>query len=128
MRYSHHQGGPKSIAVITALAKKFDVETEVLDAGFESPLSSHESSAFALVRNAVDAVFLNVRTAPYVMNAASDSRFMSRISDNCLRFAPFTVSDSQLASIHGIDENIDISALVPAVEFYRYIITEAHHV
>ena len=62
------------------------------------------------------------------MNAASDSRFISRICDHCLRFAPFTVSDAQLESIHGVDENIDISTLEDAVSFYRYIITEAEHV
>ncbi|MBR2951775.1 MAG: M20/M25/M40 family metallo-hydrolase [Clostridia bacterium] len=128
MRYSHHQGAQKSIDAITALAKKFDVETEVLERGTESPLSSHTSAAFALVESAVQAVFPSVRTAPYVMNAASDSRFISRICDHCLRFAPFTVSDAQLESIHGVDENIDISTLEDAVSFYRYIITEAEHV
>ncbi len=63
-----------------------------------------------------------IKTAPYVMNAASDSRFMSRVSDNCLRFAPFSISQEQFSSVHAIDENLDVDTLSPAVDFYKYVI------
>ena len=125
MRYSHHQGGLASIEAITALARKFDIETVVLESGFESPLSDHRSEAFRLVERGVSAVFPGVKTAPYVMTGASDSRFMSRVCGHCLRFAPFVIDQAQLESIHGLNENVDLSALAPAVDFYRYIITEA---
>lgn len=125
MRFSHHQGGKASIEAITELAKKFDIETVVLDPGLDSPLSSYKSDAFKLIEKAVDTVFTDVKVAPYIMNAASDSRFLSRVSDNCIRFAPFKIDSKQLASVHGIDENVDVSSLAPAVDFYRYIITEA---
>ncbi|MBR3751735.1 MAG: M20/M25/M40 family metallo-hydrolase [Ruminiclostridium sp.] len=125
MRYSHHQGGPDSIKVISNLAKQFDIETQVLDPGFPSPLSDHNSDVFRLVERAVTAVFPGVKTSPYVMTGASDSRFLSRVCDHCLRFTPFLISDQQLDSIHGIDENVDLSALAPAVDFYHYIIKEA---
>lgn len=128
MRYSHHQGGKASIEAISSLAKKYGIETEILHGGFDSPLSDHTSSAFAHIKTAVDKSFDNVKTAPYIMNAASDSRFMSRVCDNCFRFAPFSINQTQLASVHGIDENLDVSTLAPAVDFYRYIITEAHNV
>jgi carboxypeptidase PM20D1 len=59
------------------------------------------------------------------MTGASDCRYMSRVSDNCLRFAPFRITQEQMDSIHGLNENVDLSALVPAVDFYKYIITEA---
>ena len=125
MRYSHHQGGPDSIKVISDLAKQFDIETQVLDPGFPSPLSDHTSDAFRLVERAVTEVFPGVKTSPYVMTGASDSRFFGRVCDHCLRFTPFLISDQQLDSIHGIDENVDLSALAPAVDFYRYVIKEA---
>ena len=128
MRYSHHQGGKASIEAIAKLAAKYDIETEVIHGGFDSPLSSHTSSAFELVHRAVDASFKGVKTAPYVMNAASDSRYLSRVCDNCLRFAPFAISATQLASVHGLDENVDVETLAPAVDFYRYVITEAENV
>ena len=124
MRYSHHQGGKASVEAIARLAAKYDIETVVLDPGFDSPLSSHQSEAFALVERAVAEVFPNVRTSPYVMTGASDCRYMSRVSENCLRFAPFLIDGKQMESIHGINENLELSALAPAVDFYRYILTE----
>jgi carboxypeptidase PM20D1 len=58
------------------------------------------------------------------MTGASDCRFMSQVSDNCLRFTPFAIDDKQLESIHGIDENVDVATLAPAVDFYKYILLE----
>ena len=127
MRYSHHQGGERSIEAVRQLAAKFDIETEVLDPGFPSPLSDHRSEGFRLVEQAVSAVFPGVITSPYLMTGSSDSRFMSRVCDTCLRFAPFLITQEQMNSIHGIDENVDISSLAPAVDFYRYMITEVSH-
>jgi len=125
MRFSHHQGGEKSIDAVRQIAKKYDIETVILDPGFSSPISSFKSDAFKLVEKAIDTVFDNVTTSPYVMTGASDSRYMSRVCDNCIRFAPFIISDEQLEGIHGLNENVDISCLKPAVDFYRYLIQNA---
>ena len=73
---------------------------------------------------AVNAVFPEYRPAPYIMNAATDSRYFNRVCDNCLRFVPFKIDKQQLDSVHGIDENVDIDTLAPAVDFYRYVIKE----
>lgn len=125
MRFSHHQGEKNSIQAIRKLAKKYDIDTVVLEPGFPSPLSDYNSAPFNLIENAISKVFPGVITSPYVMTGASDCRFMSRVSDYCFRFAPFQITDAQMDSIHGIDENIDLSALVPAVDFFKYIMTEA---
>lgn len=125
MRYSHHQGRMASIQAIKKLAEKFDIETVVISDGGESPMSDHNSDAFALIKNAVDTVFNDVKTSPYVMMGASDSRYLSKVCDNCFRFTPFLISDEQLDSIHGINENIDVEVLAPAVDFYKYVIKEA---
>ena len=125
MRYSHHQGGPDSFEAVRKLAAKYAVEMTVLDPGFSSPLSSHRSDAFRLVEKAVETVFPGTVTTPYLMTGASDCRYMSRVSENCLRFAPFRITQEQMDAIHGLDENIDLAALEPAVAFYKFIITEA---
>jgi len=124
MRFSHHQGGKGSIEAITRLAAKYDIETEVLDPGFDSGLSDYRTDAFRLVEHAVSAIFPGVKTSPYVMTGASDCRYMSRVCKNCLRFTPLAIDNAQLDSIHGIDENISLSTLAPAVDFYRHILTE----
>ena len=125
MRFSHHQGGKASIAAVTELAKKYNIEVEVLDPGFESPISDFNSAGFQLVERAVSANFPGVCTSPYVMTGASDARYFSRVSDCCLRFVPFRISDEQLGSIHGLNECVDLETLVPAVDFYKYILQEA---
>lgn len=125
MRFSHHQGGAASIAVVTELAQKYDISVEILDPGFESPITDFNSEGFHLVERAVTEIFPGVRTSPYIMTGASDARYFSRVSDCCLRFVPFRISDEQLAGIHGLNESVDLSALVPAVNFYKYIFREA---
>ena len=125
MRYSHHQGREASIAAVTELAKKFDIETEVLEPGFPSPLTDSNAKVFHLVEQAVSAAFPDVITSPYLMTGASDSRFLSRVCDNCVRFVPFLISQKQMDSVHGIDENVDIATLAPAVDFYKYFLKES---
>ena len=125
MRYSHHQGRERSIDAVKKLAEKFDIETVVLDPGIRSEISDHHSEGFRLVERAVAATFPGVLTTPYLMTGASDSRYMGKICDTCLRFAPILITHEQMDSIHGIDENIDLKALAPAVDFYKYIISEA---
>ena len=125
MRFSHHQSGKASIAAVEALAKKYKIDVEVLDPGFESPISDFNSDGFRLVERAVAENFPKVPSVPYVMTGASDARYFSRVSDCCLRFVPFTISDEQLGSIHGLNECVDLDTLVPAVDFYKYIISEA---
>lgn len=121
MRTSHHQGCEGSIAAVKKVAEKYDIEVEILEDGFNSPLSDFNSEAFRLVERAVCSAYPGVIPAPYIMTGATDSRFMSRVSDNCLRFLPFMVSDEQVESIHGLDENVDVASLAPAVDFYKFI-------
>ena len=125
MRFIHHQPNAESLKIISDIAAKYDIETEVIYQDDPCPIVTFDSDAFRLVERAVESVFPGVQTSPYVMTAASDSRYLSRVCDNCLRFTPFLISHEQMASIHGIDENVDLSTLAPAVDFYRYLISEA---
>ena len=123
MRYSHHQGQQASFAAIRELAKKYDVEMEVLDPGFESAISDFHTPEFAAVERAVSTVFGGeVASVPYIMTGASDCRYFSRVCDNCFRFSPFAITNEQLDTIHGIDENITVSTLAKGVDFYKTII------
>lgn len=125
MRVSHHQGKKASIDAIAEIAKKYDVETIITDDGIESRIADYRGEAFKFIEKAVNTIFPEYKPVPYVMNAATDSRYFDMVCDNCLRFVPFLIDDQQLDSIHGIDENVDISTLAPAVDFYKYVIQEA---
>ena len=124
MRFSHHEGGEHSIEAVRNIAKKYDIELEILDPGFESRICDYKSSAFKLVEEACFATLKEIdKVVPYIMNGASDSRYFDRVCDSCIRFLPFKIDEQQLESIHGLNENIDISNLVPAVEYYTYLMT-----
>ena len=124
VRTSHHQGCKSSIEVLKQAAEKYDLEMDILDPGFESRITDYNGTAFELVEKAVRASLKNVdATVPYIMTGASDSRFFDRVCDQCIRFNPFTITEEQMESIHGIDENLDIDTLVPAVDYYRYLMT-----
>ncbi|MBQ9664675.1 MAG: M20/M25/M40 family metallo-hydrolase [Oscillospiraceae bacterium] len=124
MRYSHHQGQQGSFDAVRKLAAKYDVEMEVEDPGVPSRLADYNGHAFKLVEKALGAVFPEVIPVPYIMTGASDSRFFDRVCDQCIRFLPFQISDQQLDSIHGRNENLDLKTLVPAVQFYRTLMKE----
>ena len=125
MRVSHHQGYTSSLAALKKIADKYDLEMIELTPAIESPLADYTTDGFKLIENAVTAAFPDVITVPYIMTGASDARFMSRVCDNCFHFVPFIINEEQMESIHGINENVDVSTLEPAVEFYKYIISEA---
>lgn len=124
MRFSHHQGKKASVDAITALAKKYDIETVITDDGIESGITDFKGEAFRFIEKAVNEIFPEYKPVPYIMNAATDSRYFARVCDNCLRFVPFKINKQQLDSVHGIDENVDIETLEPAVDFYKYVIKE----
>ncbi|MCQ2567930.1 MAG: M20/M25/M40 family metallo-hydrolase, partial [Mogibacterium sp.] len=122
MRSSHHQGEKNSVEAIRKIAEKFDIELDIFDPGVESRLTDYKGEAFRLVEEATRAALPNVdEVVPYIMTGASDSRFYDEVSNQCIRFLPFTINEQQLESIHGINENMSIDALIPAVEWYRYM-------
>lgn len=122
MRCSHHQGKAASIAAISKVAAKFGLETEIVEESVESGLTDHTGKAYRLVEEAVKATIPGVDgCAPYIMTGGSDSRYFSRVCDQCIRFLPFKISSEQMEAIHGINECLDIDTLVPAVDYYRYM-------
>ena len=122
MRCSHHQGQESSIKAITKVAKKFGLETEVIQYEPESKLADFKGEAVRLVSEAVMATVPGVDAcAPYIMTGGSDARFFDDLSDQCIRFLPFTIEAEQLESIHGINECVAIDSLVPAVDYYAYM-------
>lgn len=125
MRFSHHQGKKSSVEAITALAKKYDIETVIIDDGIESGITDFKGEAFKFIEKAVTSVYPEYKAVPYIMNAATDSRYFGVVCDSCLRFVPFKIDKQQLDSVHGIDENVDVATLAPAVDFYKYVIKEA---
>lgn len=128
MRFSHHQDRDASIAVLKPIADKYNIEIEILEGGQKSGLADFRSNGFSCIEKALKVACPKVDGAvPYIMTGGSDSRFFDKISDNCFRFLPFLITQQQMESIHGIDENIDLETLAPAVDYYRALIKEVNY-
>jgi carboxypeptidase PM20D1 len=97
------------------------VEIEVLEAGEPSPVSPRDD-AFGLIESVIGEVFPDAVPAPYVMMAATDSRFFTAICERVYRFAPFRMTARQRRSIHAADEHLRVADLIDGVAFYRRLL------
>ena len=122
MRYIPHQDSEESIALIAAIAKKYDIETEVIYKDSACPVVDYNGAPFKLVEAVAAEVYPGVGICPYVMTGGTDAKFYRDISDHCLRFAPLYITDQQYKSIHALNENICKGTLPKGVDFYKMMI------
>lgn len=122
MRFIQHQDDVESVRIISELAKKYDIETEVIYADSPCPVVDFHSDAFRLIEETMAEIYPGVGVSPYVMTGGTDSKFYKEVCDNSLRFAPLYIDQQQFQSIHGLDENIDAASLRLGVDFYRCIL------
>ncbi|MBP2377770.1 carboxypeptidase PM20D1 [Microbacterium phyllosphaerae] len=98
------------------------VSVIVEEASEPSPESSTDNVQFALLADALAVSHPGVPAVPYVMMAATDSRHFHRFAPAVYRFAPLDMSNAQRASIHGVDENVEIAALERGERFHRALL------
>jgi carboxypeptidase PM20D1 len=99
-----------------------EVQVTVLEGDDPSPESPTDNAAFELIARAVTASYPDAATVPYVMMQASDSRHYHRYAPAVYRFAPLAMSAAQRASIHGVDERVEIASLERGEVFHRALI------
>ena len=97
------------------------VQVTVVEENEPSPVSPRDE-AFELIEATITEVFPDAVPAPYVMMAATDSRFFTRICSRVYRFAPFRMTKAQRESIHSYDEHLGIEAFLDGVRWYRRLI------
>ena len=122
MRFIPHQDMDESIEIISNIAKKYDIETEIIYKDASCPEVDFNSEPFHLVEKVAAEVYPGVGICPYVMTGGTDAKFYRELSDNCLRFAPLYINSQQYASIHGLNENITQGILPYGVDFYKKMI------
>lgn len=122
MRFIQHQPNEESIALISAIAARYDLETEVIYQDDPCPVVDFKGEAFKLVEDVAGEIYPGVGICPYVMTGGTDAKYYSGVSENCIRFAPLYIDGQQYASIHGLNENIHRGVLPKGVDFYKEII------
>jgi carboxypeptidase PM20D1 len=111
-----------SFTVLKEIAKKYDLEAEILKSREASPMTDIEGDAYKYLSEMISKVFPDVKTSPYVMLGGTDCRFFNEISEGALRFSPIRMDNVELSKMHGHNESIRINTLVEAVNFYQEVI------
>ena len=122
MRFIQHQPMDESIEIITKIAKKYDLDTEIIYSDDACPVVDYKGGAFKLIEAVADEVYPGMGIAPYCMTGGTDAKYYTKICDNCMRFAPLYINAQQYGSIHGLNENVNQGALPKAVDFYKAVI------
>ena len=111
-----------SFKVLEELAKKYNLEAEIISSRETSPMTKTNSLAYKYLEDTIAKIFPDAKTSPYIMLGGTDCRFFTEISEGALRFSPIRMDNSELKKMHGVDESIRITTLVEAVNFYQTII------
>lgn len=125
MRFIHHQPNKESIEAVSAIAKKYDIETEVIYQDEPCPIVDFRGDAFKLVEETIHEVYPGIGVCPYIMTGGTDAKYYKEVSKNCVRFAPLYIDGQQYGSIHGLNENIYQGALPMGVDFYKTVIKKS---
>lgn len=88
-----------------------------------SSVSPTSGLAWQLVRSSIEQTHPGTIVTPYVMMAASDSRYFARISDFVYRFSPFEMSTNERGSLQAIDERMHVSTFLRGVDFYTGLVS-----
>jgi len=115
----------ESLAVLKKVAKKYDLECEVIMGRGCTPTVNTKSSAYQFLMNAIQVNYPDVLLSPYVIVGGTDARHYTAVTDAAIRFSPVRVNNADLKKMHGINESIKIETLAEAVRFYRYLMKEA---
>ena len=122
LRYIPFQGLEESNRLITDLAKQHNIDTEVVLATEPSKSLDLNGVPYRMTTECIKKVFPGIGIMPYVVTGGTDSRFYGPICDDCVRFSPICTTSEQLNSMHAVDENIYITTLPQAVDYYKELI------
>ena len=100
------------------------VSITVLDANEPSPVSPVDDPAFELIAATIASEFPDAVPTPYVMMAATDSRFFTAICPRVYRFTPFRMTKAQRESIHSYDEHVGVEDWLAGVRWYARLLRE----
>ncbi len=122
IRPSINQSAEECIEILRQIAKKYDIETEVVYKSSASDITDYRSEEFRYLGDCVAEVFPGMCFTPLYCTGGTDCRKYNVVSDNCIRFTPIKMDDQQLAAMHAVNENINTDAVAAGVKFYKYYI------
>ncbi|QJW37482.1 M20/M25/M40 family metallo-hydrolase [Cellulosimicrobium protaetiae] len=98
------------------------VEIEVVEGSEPSPESPVDDERFALLAACVGVSHPDALPAPYITMQATDARHFHRFAPAVYRFAPLAMSAELRATIHGVDERVEVAELERGERFHRALL------
>ncbi len=79
-------------------------------------------AAWDALTTAVQVHFPGVPCVPYLLTGGSDARRMERVCPFIYRFSPFSLTASDIALMHSLNEKISVENLVRGVAFFKQML------
>jgi carboxypeptidase PM20D1 len=98
------------------------IALELTDVNEPSPVSPYDDPAFELLTDTITELFEDAVPTPYVMMAATDSRYFTAICHRVYRFTPFRMTKAQRESIHSYDEHLGVDDFLAGIRWYARLI------
>ncbi len=98
------------------------IRLDLVDVNEPSPVSPTDDPAFELITSTITELFEDAVPTPYVMMAATDSRYFTAICPRVYRFTPFRMTKAQRESIHSYDEHIGVEDFLDGIRWYTRLI------
>ncbi|MCQ2463539.1 MAG: M20/M25/M40 family metallo-hydrolase [Clostridia bacterium] len=122
LRSSIHQDTDESIEIITKIAKKYNLEYEIIRREKVSDIVDINSMEFSYLKKCVKECFPETCFVPYYITGGTDCRKYQSVSANCLRFTPVRMTNEQEKAMHAVNESINTDAISEGVKFYKYFL------
>jgi len=98
------------------------IRLDLVDVNEPSPISPTDDPAFELITSTITELFEDAVPTPYVVMAATDSRYFTAICPRVYRFTPFRMTKAQRESIHSYDEHLGVEDFLDGVRWYTRLI------
>lgn len=86
-------------------------------------VADYSGSGFAVISEAVSAVYPDVLVVPSLLIATTDTRHYIDLADNQYRFHGMMIETSQATSIHGTNEYVGVESYEKSIEVARQMMT-----
>ncbi len=94
-----------------------DIEIETERKREAPPISDFHTDGFEYIKETVKKVYPGYGVAPFILNAATDSRHFSHLC-NTYRFGAFAINNELFSSVHNEDERLPVAEFKKSIDFY----------
>lgn len=118
LRFAPTDKSEDCFKILKKIAKKFDLEMEVLQSREASPMIDIKGEGYNMYKKALNEAFPDAAVVPYLMFGGTDCHIMQQIATNAIRCTPCPLSFDQLGGMHASNENVDIKSIEQCVNFF----------